>query len=691
MMKKIICLVLAMLMVVPLLASCSGDDDAVSEITSDASQYTTTLNMWVMTESALVVEANGKVRAGYKPEDVPSDKLTVEQMTDKQKEVNTWSSDLQDAFLQVYAVEDAINDLTKTKFKTRIKLYYLTEENYYTGLESAFAAHEQAIADGSHQQASQNTTDETEIVDGIPQLKYPETKDYVVDVFYMDGYERYRSYIAKGWLEDMTTLLDTDAVEIGKYIDSSFLNAVKFSEAGSLKTYAIPNYHAVGEYTYLMVDKDLLAEYGRIPADITSGSIYDGECREFLDYIYEDKDNVYPIYTDSMDGALDIGPVYYWSHVLNGTNVTIDKDRFSLFGDTFADSAVRGNALSYDNLLADAEYMELLATKKYYESTDGYVTNDPAAKYTAAACVVKGDWALRHEYEAQGYAFYVMETPRVTSEDVFSSMFAIGGMTGYANRAMEVVAYLNTSSEIRNVLQYGVAATNYTLETVEYQEGDHKISVQYVVATSDNVYEMDLNKTGNVFIAYPEMTTDEIDAITARAMAQATPDMEPDEVDLLVKKALVEAVYRKSLYAQEKNLDMLTDLTLGLYYNYTTTTGSYALDVKSVNIITAVSARVEAAIADMTEAEVNYYYGEYSAIKADAVEVAARLLLDFGSDITYIGADGAEATVTVEDLTAALNCMADNKLVDEKDNDNEHESPNAFYQAWLASITTIVQ
>lgn len=672
--KKIICLMLAMLMIVPLLASCSGEDDAVDNITSDASQYTTTLNMWVQTDSALVVEANKRVREGYKPEDVPDDKMLPEQMTEKQKIVAAWTSEQQDAFLQVYAIEDAINDLTKTGFKTRIKLFYLLKDSYYQELESTFAAYDQAVADGSHQQASDAPSEETELIDGIPQLKYPETKDYVIDIFYMDGYERYRSYIEKGWAADMTTLLDTDAVEIGKYIDGAFLNAVKYNNF----TYAVPNYHAVGQYTYLMVDKTLLAEYGRVPTDITTSSIYDSQCKVFLDYIYQDKEDVFPIYTDSADGLLDFGPVYYWNHDLDGAEgIKVNKDSFSLFGDVFADTASKGSSLSYDYLLADQEYMQTLALKRYYESNEGYITNDPAQRFNAAACVVKGDWELRHEYAEKGYAYYVMEKPRVTTDDVFSSMFAIGAVGGkaaYANRSMEIIAYLNTNADVRNILQYGVEGVNYTKGAVEYSEGELKKTVTYVVPTSENLYSMDVNKTGNVFLAYPSFTAAEVESMTE------------DE--------LLEAAMVKTVYLQNKNLDMGTDLTLSMYYNFKPATGSYALDVESIRIINAVSERALAALSEMNDEQVNNVYRAYYGVKGDNAAIAAYLIADFGADITYV-MDGETKTVTAESLLEALECMADSKLVDEGDskpetNDDQKESPNAFYQAWLAALNAAV-
>ncbi|MBR6727822.1 MAG: hypothetical protein IKM08_06485, partial [Clostridia bacterium] len=423
-----------------------------------------------------------------------------------------------------------------------------------------------------------------------------------------------------------------------KYINSAFLDAVKYNNA----TYAIPNYHDVGEYTYLMVDKALLAEYGRIPADITTSSIYDGECKVFLDYIHEDKDDVYPIYTDSADGLLDFGPVYYWSHDLdNAAGIKVNKDQFSIFGDVFADTAEKGAALSYDNLLADQEYMETLALKRYYESTEGYITNDPSQKYNAAACVVKGDWELRHEYEKQGYACFVMEKPRVTTEDVFSSMFAIGGKTGYTNRAMEIIAYLNTNAEVRNVLQYGVAETNYTLHGVDYVENDTIKTLHYVIPTNENIYEMDINKTGNVFLAYPSFTQEEVAGLN-------------DE-------QLIEAIRVKTTYKQEKNLEMMTDPTLGMYYNYTTATGSYALDVESVMIVNLISDRVAAVLNTLTADQVR---GIYNTAKGkSSLEMAEYFLALAEETMTYQYVGASQILIAAGKTDAFKDCKTEADVI----------------------------
>lgn len=660
MMKRVISLMLALLAVVMALASCSTDND-VGDITDTASRYTTTLNMWVMTESTLVAEAGQRVRDGVTPEDVPGDEVDPAEAA-----ANGWSEEQKEAFLQVYAIQEAVNKITKAKFKTQLNLVYITEDQYYAKLEAAFAEHERVKAESSAKDETETDTEtdeeteeeveeETVIIDGIPQLKYPEIPDYMVDIYFLNGFETYRSYINKGWTVQMDTLLQSSATEISKYINKIFLDGAKSTSV----THAIPNYHPIGEYTYLMVDADLLADYARNVEDLSNNSIYSSECRAFLDYIYERRqltgEDIYPIYTDDANGEVAFSPVHYWSHDLDSVAgaCQVQGDVFSLFGNVYANTDAWGRPISYSNLLANKTYMDNLATKKYYENTVDYVTTDPEAK--AAVHVVSGGWGLREEYAEKGYTALVMESPRATTETIFESMFAIGGYSEYPERAMEVISLINTNAELRNIIQYGIENVNYTVHTVGEGEGDDYQEYTYIVPTEENFYEMDLLKTGNTMIAYPMFERDEAANVTAKAVKE------------------------RSLYLQLQNLDATTDPTMCVWYNLGDTT--YALDEESVRVINAVSAKLGAYLDSLTTASsVQAIYSKVGAY--NEAQMADYLLTLVGRDVTYTFKNETK-TVTAENLAAALKRMADNTLTDA--GDDKKESPNAYYQNWLAS------
>ena len=57
---------------------------------------------------------------------------------------------------------------------------------------------------------------------------------------------------------------------------------------------------------------------------------------------------------------------------------------------------------------------------------------------------------------------------------------------------MEIVTFLNTNAEARNILQYGIEGENYYID-------DDGVLHRY-----NESYMMDVNKTGNIFMAHPE-------------------------------------------------------------------------------------------------------------------------------------------------------------------------------------------
>ena len=89
----------------------------------------------------------------------------------------------------------------------------------------------------------------------------------------------------------------------------------------------------------------------------------------------------------------------------------------------------------------------------------------------------------------------VLSAKAKPADQIVSSMFAVSAFSdaNTFNRAMEVVTYLNTNEEFRNLIQYGIEGTNYALD---------EVTDEVIKLTSD--YNMDLAKTGNMFIAYPD-------------------------------------------------------------------------------------------------------------------------------------------------------------------------------------------
>ena len=105
---------------------------------------------------------------------------------------------------------------------------------------------------------------------------------------------------------------------------------------------------------------------------------------------------------------------------------------------------------------------------------------------------ISGPYELKAELEAAGNFCNIIKYPIATAAEVFSSSFAIVNTEAkYNDRAMQMIYAINTDVYLRNLLQYGVMGTNYSIvngDIVRISEGE-------------NVYDMNLKYTGDIFKA----------------------------------------------------------------------------------------------------------------------------------------------------------------------------------------------
>ena len=429
--RRIFCLILSLLMIVPLLASC-GKEETDEEIVEASSRSAATLSMYVITE----------------------------------KETT-------DAAAQ--AVEDAINKLIKSKYTTKLEITYLTADEYYGKVESQIEGMKALFGTASKAETETADTDDEAVTTeatlinelGVKELKYPDLTPSQIDIIMIDDYAKYKEYADKGWLYSLNDTLKNTSMKLGDYIYPSILGAASVDGT----TYAVPNNRPIGDScTYMIVDRDLAEEFGLDMSRVYS--MYD--CADFFEWVKANKPGVTPI-----SGDYDKLNVAYLN--VDAANRTFTSD-FSLVG-TYGSAKVNG----VSNLFANASYRsDLLAYAKFrYNGYFGGGANFAAAIKSGSFDDVVAD--------AENYEIVVLEGGGETTEQLCSSMFAVVRYTESFNRAMEILTFLNTSSELRNLLQYGVENVNYS---IDFDTG--------LLTRLNNDYMMDLYKTGNVFMAYPE-------------------------------------------------------------------------------------------------------------------------------------------------------------------------------------------
>ncbi len=496
--KKLIALALCLLMLLSVcLTSCGTEGEEETETSK------VTLTMLVVSENQVY----------FTDEELAAMSAEEKEQAEKTKE-------------QYDAVAEQINKVTKAKYNTALNIYYYTQDQYYEALESKMLnakvkMDEKATATKAYkalvrEQKKLGVTDEVELYylfeerypnligyidvpkalieesDGeeLDEEIYPEVDIDQVDIMFLGSYDKYVEYIEAGWLSKLNDQLNSTAKKLTSYVYPAFLNAVKINKG----YYAIPNNTVIGEYTSLLVNKALCDKYSDI-TQITSLAT----AMDLIEQTAKHEKDYDPVWANSYDGMTN---VHYWSidyteETVDGKIVrefTIDPEKFSVLGAMYKPGFTSMTSdpylFSFGNLMDDEVYTEQLIALKTIELS-GYRGAADSEKDFAVG-VIKGSGEDIAKYEDKYYNV-VLEYPVATENDLFGSMFAVSSYTSNLTRAMEIITYLNTDSDFRNLFQYGIKDTNYELDSDDCAK-----------RLEGNLYQMDIYKTGNIFVAYPD-------------------------------------------------------------------------------------------------------------------------------------------------------------------------------------------
>ncbi len=201
-----------------------------------------------------------------------------------------------------------------------------------------------------------------------------------------------------------------------------------------------------------------------------------------------------------------VKPTYYYSYS--------ESSDFSVLGQVVTDASQwsRGKVeLGFNSLFADSSFREVYETLKEYSYKGLYGT--PEDGQNAAVSFLDGDSSIKLEAEREdtatgkekgvitrdGREYYVVvaKYPEASEEELYGNMFCVYAESSYLGRSMEVITRLNTNSELRNLLQYGILGQHYELN----DDG-----TAHLLTSSESeygIYRMDIEKTGNCFKAIP--------------------------------------------------------------------------------------------------------------------------------------------------------------------------------------------
>lgn len=453
--KRIMCLLLCVLLIVPCTLSFTACNDEETEYLTDAEG-----NIVVVDDSAITLTLYG----------ITNDSTTEE---------------------AVARVEDAINSITKAQYSIQIDLRLYPEDEYYNKLEAALEAtyikeeeteeETDLLGNPVEDETESDTETETETektvetfinANGLPEIVYPSAEENQVDIFLITGVDKFGEFDRKGWLADLTKYLSGDGAFLKSYIYPHFLTAGRTAD-GTVK--AIPNNGVIGEYTYLLINRELADKYYYDTTKIVDfksvkAFIEDTMSEESEDYIWmlnEPAERLDRLYPDAFFGG------------------TIDAT-----GDNYSTNVISNVVLGADNI-------ERLVLINDYKSDGRLVYGKPEdyADEKIACAFITGNADAADKYSDDYYTI-VYSAPVATDYNTLDAMFAISSTCEHSARATQILTLLSTSKEFVNLLAYGVEGTDYVI-----REG--------MLNKLDDTYSMNLRYCGNEFLIRPSSVMDE--------------------------------------------------------------------------------------------------------------------------------------------------------------------------------------
>ncbi len=374
----------------------------------------------------------------------------------------------------VKAVQDALNEYSEGNLNTRVLIRLFTEDEYYEKLEIAFAAAQKYSDENKNNTPAKPATtgDEEEDSDKKYDMVYPAERGTQVDIFMVRGMDAFNKYNDDGLVAPVK-LSDKSAL-MKKYISDRFLALTNIESAGVLDTkdaYAIPNNTIYGEYTYLLVNKEIAGNFAEKNLDTFA------ELNNFLAVAARDHKDYITLY--------------------NAPDIETDCFLDSLFGSVIADGASAFASKRPECILDDEAYVQYAKYLNLFNS-NGYITEGDAYKLPAdkniAAAFIKGSSAIPEQY---GEDYLVIPYSKPVVRDV-GTMFCVSKYAANTARCLEIINLLQTNVEYRNTFQYGV-------EDVHYKVDDYTGMLDII----SKDYNMDPADTGNLFILKENSSMDE--------------------------------------------------------------------------------------------------------------------------------------------------------------------------------------
>ncbi len=455
--KGILCILLSILMLVPMFASCSSE--------------------------VVIEDIEAEVYTLYTIKD---EKTTPEAIRQVELALNRILFHRLGVILKLVMVnEDEYDQLIADKY-AEMEEYTLAKKNKTNTSESSKASN-------SEEEVSEDVVTGDDILNILEEGGQIPLEEPRLDIFLVRGYDKYYDLATSGKLVALDEKLNNEGKALRSSIHSTLFTAAKVGN----KTYGVPVNNAIGEYTYLVFDADLLAQHNIDPNTLTTLE----DLREYLEIVAKNNPDYVPLKNIKESTSLnflstegfpaivrlnDLGK----RHVLNAYDDSQFKDYYAMIA-RYQALGYLSNGFSSDDNSADATKYAV----RFESGTIDSITKN-----------------LQKEYgKEQKFAFTEFSPPIATNENTIDNIFCVSefvSSTDELTDVIEIMEAINTDAQLMNILTYGVENVHYQLdddgfvvrkeESVQINDPenpDEKIVVK-------NIYIVDPNHVGNCFITH---------------------------------------------------------------------------------------------------------------------------------------------------------------------------------------------
>ncbi len=356
---------------------------------------------------------------------------------------------------------DEYESLIDAKFE-EMEAYTLAKKNKSKKKDTSADASAESSADEStgEDESSQVIMTGDRILESLENGEEIVLENPRLDIFLVQGYDRYKSLASQGKLAALDEKLNNEAKALKSSIHSTLFTAAKVNN----KTYGIPVNNAIGQYTYLIFDKELLQKYSMDQNTLKSME----DLQDYLGTIKENEPDVVPLKDSFASTEINFLSNDGFPAIINNAGEVVD-------------------AYSNKNL---TKYLSMIAR---YNSLGYFESDNAASEPRYAVRIESGNIdELKSSLEGDGreYEFSLYSNPIATNENTIDNIFCVSKyvVSNELTEVMKIVAALNTDAELMNILTYGVENEHYILN--DYGQ----------VERLNNDYIIDPKCAGNAFI-----------------------------------------------------------------------------------------------------------------------------------------------------------------------------------------------